>query len=271
MHDDRHDLGLAHDLYTMKLMTGRRRLLRMMAGASLLPFVGCVQQNESSTSDNSGSAGTTSGGECSTIPEETAGPYPGDGSNGPNALTMSGIVRSDIRASFGDYSGVADGVPLEVRLNLVQSNAGCAPLAGYALYLWHCDRDGLYSLYTAQAENYLRGVQESDDDGVVRFTTIFPGCYPGRWPHMHFEIYPALDSATAAGNRVATSQLALPQSICEQVYAIDGYAASATNLAGISLATDNVFSEDSAALQLATLTGSISDGYVAELTVAITD
>lgn len=53
------------------------------------------------------SGSTTTG----AIPEETAGPYPGDGTDGPNVLTESGVVRSDIRSSFGSLTGTAQGVP----------------------------------------------------------------------------------------------------------------------------------------------------------------
>ena len=83
------------------------------------------------------------------IPEETAGPYPGDGSNGVNVLTETGIVRSDITSSFGTASGVAEGVPLTIRLKVYDLNGEDAtPLTGAAVYLWHCDRDGEYSLYS---------------------------------------------------------------------------------------------------------------------------
>ena len=159
------------------------------------------------------------------IPEETAGPYPGDGSNGPNVLSESGVVRSDITGSFGDASGVAEGVPMTVKLKVYDLNGDDAtPLAGAAIYLWHCDREGSYSMYDgdAQSENYLRGVQEAADDGTLEFTTIFPACYSGRWPHMHFEVYESLDAATNATNKLRTSQLALPQDVCETVYATRG-------------------------------------------------
>lgn len=127
---------------------------------------------------------------------------------------------------------------------------------------------GRYSLYSPGVtdQNYLRGVQATDADGKVSFASIFPGCYSGRWPHIHFEIYPSLSSA--AGARVATSQLALPQAACDEVYATTGYAASVTNLQQISLATDNVFS-DGASAETPIVTGSVSAGYVAALTVGV--
>ena len=205
------------------------------------------------------------------IPEETAGPYPGDGSNGPNVLTESGIVRSDITASFGDASGVAEGVPLTVRLKVYDLNGtDVTPLSGAAIYLWHCDREGNYSLYSEAAadENYLRGVQETADDGSLEFTTIFPACYAGRWPHMHFEVYESLDAATNASNKLRTSQLALPQDICETVYATEGYEQSVSNLAQVSLDSDGIFA-DGYSLQMASVTGSVEDGYVATLNVPV--
>ena len=91
-------------------------------------------------------------------------------------LTQSGIVRSDIRTSIGSYSGTAPGVQLTLTITLVNTNLGCTPLSGYAIYIWHCTRDGYYSLYTVTGQNYLRGVQVTDANGQVTFTTIVPGC-----------------------------------------------------------------------------------------------
>lgn len=145
------------------------------------------------------------------IPRETAGPFPGDGSNGPDALTASGVVRRDITASFGGASGRAEGVPLAFTLTLLDNANGCVPLAGAAVYAWHCDREGRYSMYDSgvQDENYLRGVQEADRNGQVTFTSIFPGAYPGRWPHIHFEVFESMGNATRAGQVLAVSQIAL--------------------------------------------------------------
>jgi protocatechuate 3,4-dioxygenase beta subunit len=279
-HEHDHDRGLSHDLQTMRAaLTTRRGVLRLLAGASLLPLVGCLasgtggedgEDQDSGSGSNGGGADAGTDESCAAIPAETAGPYPGDGSNGANALLLAGIARSDIRASVATASGTAQGVLLTVKLTLVDSEASCAPLSGYAVYLWHCDRDGAYSMYAGSAlnENYLRGVQETDADGVVTFTTIFPGCYAGRWPHMHFEIYPSLASATNASSKLHTSQLALPQAACDEVYATSGYSASVANLGSITLQSDNVFS-DGVSSQLASVTGGASDGYVATLRVAV--
>jgi protocatechuate 3,4-dioxygenase beta subunit len=279
---EEHDLGLSHDVSTL---IGRRQVLGLLAGAGLATLVGCSSSSKSSsaatTSSTSAAATTaTSSAAASTsaaaatcvteIPEETAGPYPGDGSNGPNILTASGIVRSDVRSSFGSASGVAMGVPTTVHLTITDADK-CTALPGAAVYLWHCNSAGAYSMYDDSVvnENYLRGVQVADDNGLVTFTTIFPAAYSGRWPHMHFEVYPSLSQATSAGTKLTTSQLALPEDVCTKVYATSGYDGSSQNLAQTSLTTDNVFGDDGGKSQLATVTGSVSSGYTVALAVGV--
>jgi len=161
-------------------------------------------------------------------------------------------------------------VPLTIKLQLLNASGSCATLAGYAIYLWHCDRDGLYSLYSSgvTGQNYLRGVQETDSAGNLAFTTIFPGCYAGRMPHVHFEVYPSVAKAASAANRIKTSQFTFPMATLNEVYAASGYTASVRNLAQISYATDNVFA-DGTSLQMATVTGNATDGYVVTLSVAV--
>lgn len=267
------DQGLAFDLETI---FDRRRMLRVMGFTGLgLALVACGVASGGSTGAPTGSssASASAGGQatddsCATIPEETAGPYPADGSNGPDVLGQSGILRRDIRSSFGDLSGTAEGIPLEITLNL-QDASTCAALPGAAVYLWHCDRGGDYSLYTVTDQNYLRGVQEAGADGAVRFTSIFPGCYPGRWPHVHFEVYPSLDATTDDANKVATSQIALPQDACDRVYATPGYEKSVTNLSQLSLQTDMVFGEDGGERQLGAVTGDPDAGFAVALTVPV--
>ena len=265
--------------------TSRRRALAVLGGGGLgLLAAACssgTSLTSSTTSSTSSSTSTTAASTattatavddstCTVIPEETAGPYPGDGSNGVNVLTQDGIIRQDIRSSFGSGSAVAAGVPLTITLKVVDTANGCAPLAGAAVYLWHCDIDGQYSLYAQDLkdENYLRGVQEAGSDGLVSFTTIFPAAYSGRWPHAHFEVYPTLDAATSASGKLTTSQLAFPKDVCDTVYATSGYEQSIRNLSQTSLATDMVF-RDGASLETPAITGSVDAGYVATLTVPV--
>lgn len=117
-------------------------------------------------------------------------------------------------------------------------------------------------------QNYLRGVQEADSSGLVTFSTIFPGCYAGRMPHVHFEVYPTLAKAASAGNRIKTSQFGFPSATLAEAYTATGYATSVRNLANISYATDNVFS-DGTALQIVAVTGNATQGYVATLQVGV--
>jgi len=128
----------------------------------------------------------------------------------------------------------------------------------------------MYSMYSEgiEDETYLRGIQVADADGVVRFSTIVPGCYPGRWTHIHFEVYPDADSATDVANAIATSQVAFPEDMLKAVYELDAYDGSAKNLAQVTLDSDNVFG-DGYELQMGTFTGDVSGGYVGSLAVAI--
>ncbi len=281
--DDDHDDhgGLHRDLLETNAAIDRRGMLRAAAryGVALgaIQLIGCAADAGSIAGAVTDTTGSTSGGStgggtaaCPTkIPSETAGPFPGDGSNGPNVLGQTGVVRQDIRSSFAGLSGTAAGVLLNLELTIVSASS-CTPLSSYAVYLWHCDRDGNYSLYSSGVtnQNYLRGVQAADANGKVKFTTIYPGCYSGRWPHIHFEVYRSLAAATAVSNKIATSQIAMPLAANNLVYATSGYAASASNQARITLASDNVFS-DGASLELATVTGGVAGGMTAALTVAV--
>ena len=258
------DQGLDFDVRT--LLSRRRMLKTFGLGAGMVALAAC---GVDATSTSDAAAGSPTG--VTEIPDETAGPYPGDGSNGPDVLEESGIVRRDIRSSFGSSTTTAGGVPLEFELTLLDLARDAAPFAGVAVYAWHCDREGRYSMYSegVENENYLRGVQVSDADGKVRFTSIVPACYSGRWPHIHFEVYPDEASTTDSTKAIATSQLALPKEMVDAVYATTGYEASVANLAQITLDSDNVFGDDGAVHQLATVTGDVASGYVATLTVPV--
>lgn len=277
--------SLAEDLERMlATRSSRRQSLRwLFASAAAVPLASCgggdsggtsVAATESSTTGG-GTTTTATTGTCAVIPEETGGPYPGDGTNGngngiANALALSGIVRSDIRTSVAPGSATAAGIQTILKLQIVNVGASCASAAGAAVYLWHCDRDGNYSMYASGLtnENYLRGVQEADSTGTVTFTTVFPGCYSGRMPHIHFEVYPSLAKATSAANRIKTSQFTFPMATLNEAYATTAYSTSSRNLASMSYATDNVFS-DGTSLQMASVSGDPVNGYVVTLTIGV--
>ncbi|MBM2618182.1 intradiol ring-cleavage dioxygenase [Actinoplanes sp. LDG1-06] len=262
------DQGLGFDLATL---ASRRHVLRGVGlGAAVLGLAACSSNNDTTSSSSSSTAASssTSTGE---IPDETAGPYPGDGSNGPDVLEQSGVVRSDIRSSFGTASGTAQGVPMTLELTILDMANNDAAFKDVAVYVWHCDREGRYSLYTEGVtdQNYLRGVQIADASGKVKFTSIFPACYTGRWPHIHFEVYPGQADITDSTKAIATSQVALPKDVCDKVYATTGYSSSVSNLSQITLASDNVFGDDEAALQTGAVSGDVSSGFAVTLTVKV--
>ncbi|KAB1660034.1 intradiol ring-cleavage dioxygenase [Pseudoclavibacter chungangensis] len=270
------DQGASFDLRTL---VSRRAVLGLVgAGIGTVTLAACTPAgSQATTGTSTATAAATTPGATTTatlpgaeIPDETAGPYPGDGSNGPDVLEESGIIRSDIRQSL-DGGTTAEGVPLTFSFTITDMANGDVPFEGVAVYAWHCDAQGRYSMYSEGIENetYLRGVQVADATGTVSFTSIFPACYSGRWPHIHFEVYPDAASITDTANVIATSQMALPQAACDAVYADAAYSGSVQNLAGVTLETDNVFGEDGGALQLATVSGDTSSGYLASLTVRV--
>lgn len=253
---DSHDEGFVHDL---PRLLGRRSFLSGLTG------VGLVAANPAAAL------------ECVALPWETAGPYPADGSNSRagqilNVLTQEGVIREDLRSSFAGYEGTSDGTPLTLELTL--SNAdGCTPLAGHAIYIWHCDALGEYSLYNITDQNYLRAVGVSDDDGKLRFTTIYPGCYDGRWPHIHFEIFTSPEAAVSGKESVLTAQIAMPADISAKVYAKDDrYSNGTRNLGRISIPTDNVFSDNTEAQigqQTLAVTGTVAQGLHGTMTIPV--
>lgn len=278
---DEEDRGLRYDLPQLS----RRGVLGLFGGLGVAALAGCAATTTTSAATTAGvSSATTTGTATATAaasgglfeaPSETGGPYPADGKGGQggasaNVLDDAGIVRRDITSSFGGPTGKAEGVPLTVTMMLKDMDTSKA-LVGAAVYLWHADRDGRYSMYSTgvTGENYLRGVQVTDASGSVTFTTIFPGCYDGRWPHIHFEVYRDQAAATSGGQIMKTSQIALPKSACDEAYAQTGYSASVGNLSRVSLATDNVFRDDQGIHQLPVMSGSATVGFTAAITFGI--
>jgi protocatechuate 3,4-dioxygenase beta subunit len=294
---DSHHHGLIHDLPALeRLRIGRRRALFLLGASGTAMLGGCGGESGSTGTTSTVSIPTTStptpsptptptptptsssSQACAIPATETNGPYPADGTNTSqgvtsNVLVASGIIRSDIRSSFiGSGTAIASGVLVDITITLVDANNSCTPLAGYAVYVWHCDAGGNYSLYNLPNESYLRGVQISDSNGQVKFKTIFPGCYAGRYPHIHFEVFSSASNATGGRYAVLISQFAMPAAQCTAVYATTGYSSSASNFRNISIASDGIFGDNSAA-QMAVMTlqmaGDVASGYTATSTIAI--
>lgn len=240
--DDTHgDHGFQHDL--PKLL-GRRAALGLLGGFA---------------------ASASAQAACVLDAPETRGPYPADGSGmlGPfskNVLNKSGVIRRDLRSSFAGRTGTAAGTAFELEMQLVDVAAGCAPLADRPIYLWHCDAIGAYSLYDLKDQNYLRGVAVTDAQGIARVTTIYPGCYPIRWPHIHYEVFESVDRMAKGRDSSLIGQLALPEAASRKVYEADAaYKSGLQNLGRNSIPGDFEFRDDSAAQtaqRLITVSGS---------------
>jgi protocatechuate 3,4-dioxygenase beta subunit len=194
--------------------------------------------------------------ECTVIPEETAGPYP----DKTGMLTNAQFYRKDITEG-------KTGLPLTLTLKIVKASAGCAAMANANVIIWHCDKDGIYSEYSGQpgvttdetATTFLRGVQTSDANGQVTFTTIFPGWYQGRATHIHVEVYP--DGSTSTPSK--TTQIAFPDAVNTQVYATSLYSKGPSTTTDTS---DMVFS-DGDTHQIPILVGDVNTGYTATLQI----
>lgn len=212
-------------------------------------------------------------GDLTATPAETGGPFPADGSNEDgggsivNILTDSRSVRSDITADL-DGSNVQEGVPFTLTTTVVDG-AG-APLAGAAVYIWHCSREGIYSEYNSAMiggdftdRSFLRGVQITDDAGNVTFTSILPGRYKGRAFHIHFEVY----SDSSYGSLLLTSQMGMDDDLVTSLYAeASGYE---TALANVTLnGSDNIFS-DGFDHQLLTVSGDVTAGLASTFTAVV--
>ena len=209
---------------------------------------------------------------CAATPTEIRGPFPADGTGRGrlNVLNVEGVVRRDIRASFAGMQGRAEGVPLELELSVVGARDGCDALAGRAVYLWQNDAEGAYSLYNLPNANYLRGLQAADDAGRVRFTAIVPGCYGGRYPHCHFEVFASAEAALRGERPLLVSQLAFPAAECRAIYRDDArYGQSLRNLERLPLARDFVFGDTDADGQVVTMSGDPARGYRGSARVAL--
>ncbi|MES1216773.1 MAG: intradiol ring-cleavage dioxygenase [Bacteroidota bacterium] len=235
----------------------RKNFLKKSIAALGVAFVAPLAHSCSKDADVTNTSGTTTtgttgtttteSGSCTVSPTETAGPFP--------TKTPSSLVASDIRS---DRTGVA----FTIKITINNTNNSCAALAGAIVDIWHCDAGGNYSEYGGsgmQSTNYtsvhfLRGRQTTDANGLVTFTSIFPGWYSGRAPHIHVHVY------DASGTSLLVTQIAFPTDVCNTVYTTaTTYYKKGTQ--DTSNTADNVFS-DSLASELATVTGSVANGYV---------
>jgi protocatechuate 3,4-dioxygenase beta subunit len=181
---------------------------------------------------------------CVVSPSETIGPFP----------SLSDFVRSDIREG-------KSGLPLTLTITVVNTNSACGAVSGAVVDVWQCDASGNYSQYGSERTlTYLRGLQTTDSNGRVTFTTIYPGWYQGRATHIHVEV-------TINGRSAKVTQIAFPEDVTAQVYRNGVYASGGQN--PTTNARDNVFS-DGVTNELITLTGGdATSGYTATFQVGV--
>jgi Dioxygenase len=242
--------------------TRKKFLKHFLIGATSVPLIldACKKKDViAGTGTGTGSGSGSGSGTCAVAPTETEGPFP--------THTPSSYLRSDIR---DDRTGVA----ITIKVTIKNTNNSCAALAGAIVDIWHCDKDGNYSEYGGsgmQSTNYtavhfLRGRQTTDANGLVTFTSIFPGWYSGRATHIHVHVY------NAAGTSLLVTQIAFPEGSSSAVATVNGSAGTAygytKGMTGYTYnASDNVFSDDTSGVEIAVVTGSLSAGYTLTQTI----
>jgi protocatechuate 3,4-dioxygenase beta subunit len=240
----------------MERKTFLRNGLAALGMGIVIPAINSCKKDSATTTaaTSSTTTTTTTTGSCTVTPTETEGPFP--------TKTPSSFVRSDIR---DDRTGVS----FTIKITITNTNNSCAALQGAMVDIWHCDKDGNYSEYGGTsmqstdytAVNFLRGRQTTDASGLVTYTSIFPGWYSGRAPHIHVHIY------NASGTSLLVTQIAFPTDVCNTVYTTaTNYYTKGTQ--DTTNAADSVFS-DSLAYELASVTGDITNGYVLTQTISV--
>jgi protocatechuate 3,4-dioxygenase beta subunit len=241
----------------MSKVLHRRELLAVLSAGFSAALAGCGSSSPASPSTSASTTTTTTGGttstSCAVTPSETEGPYP----DKTGMINNSAFFRRDITEG-------RSGLPLTLTLTIVSVSGSCSPVTNASVEIWQCDAGGNYSEYSqpgfdGTGQTFLRGIQATDANGQVTFTTIYPGWYAGRATHIHVDVF-------RSGSLVKTTQIAFPESATAAVYASGVYASKGQN--STTNASDMVFS-DGTQNELATLTGSTASGYTATLTIGI--
>ena len=196
---------------------------------------------------------------CIVRPEQTAGPY----------FVDEKLDRSDIRSDPADGT-VRKGARLRLELHVSRATGTrCQPLPGALLDLWQCDALGVYSdvqdindRFDTVGQKFLRGHQMTDENGIARFTTIYPGWYEGRTVHLHFMI--RTDPSSESGHEF-TSQLYFDDAFTDRVMSRQPYASKGGDR--VRNAQDNIFQEGGDQLMLAV--SEDGSGYAASFDIGL--
>ncbi len=195
------------------LKLNRRRMLSLIGGTTAITLIESLfgQPTSSEPEPIEPPTHTAAIPGCIVRPEQIEGPY----------FVNEKLNRSDIRSDPADGS-VKVGVPLELVFQVSQVDGQtCKPLSGAVVHVWHCDAEGIYSdvkdprFFNTVGKKFLRGYQVTDTNGMVKFTTIYPGWYPDRAVHIHFKI--RTNSASHRGHEF-TSQLYFDDKLTDQIY-----------------------------------------------------
>ena len=166
--------------------------------------------------DGSSDVGDGGAVQCQAKQETTVGPYP----------NINPLERRDIRGNTTGTTTPKEGVELTLRMRVLDLDNGCAPISGAVVDIWQCDAVGVYAGYSAfgtTGQDFCRGYQKTDAQGMVEFLTIFPGSYTGRAIHIHFSIQgnPGNLSPNANGSSlptVAVAQLYFLRAVADDVF-----------------------------------------------------
>lgn len=217
------------------------------------------------TADTDPSVLFTGNRSCSLVPETTQGPY----------YVSGEMIRSETTED-------QVGVPLYLDVQFIDTTT-CAPIEGVAVDYWHANATGYYSGISSQAglnTTWLRGIQVTDESGVVGFQGIIPGHYTGRTHHIHLLAHSpgnwtTLENGTITGgnNTPHIGQVFFDQDLVDEVETLSPYTLNTQSW------TKN--DEDNIVVQEAEATGvdpmanyvllgdSVADGVIAWISVGI--
>lgn len=232
------------------------KTIGIASAGAVLPIGAACADKPNGDGPSANKATIPAGTDCVLIPQETRGPYPLD-------------LSKDSTKFRQDITEGRPGVPLTVKLTIVNINDNCRPIPNARVDIWQTDKDGVYSGFQQPGSNtvgetFMRGIQMTDSNGMVEFRTIYPGWYNGRVTHIHFEIY--LSSVLSA-----VSQMAFPEATTAAVYQTPLYSARGQNTGVPTNADDGIFSDmNNTQYQMLTITeNAATGGYTGTMTVGI--